>query len=260
MKIERKKFLVNVAIILIAVLAALWFNLNEDWTEKEPERSGGPARPKIEQFVLALSWQPAFCEKKPNKPECRSQRKGRFDTGNFSLHGLWPQPQDNIYCDPKFPSSGRWSQLPRLNLSDDLRQELSIKMPGYRSYLHRHEWVKHGTCAAGITPQRYYEVSLKLLDAINGSLLRDYFADRIGGEVSVQQARKLMNRSFGEGAGERLGFDCARDNRRTLVAEIRLSLAFDPNAAGQSPSEQIMAGSVAKGGCRSGIVDPAGLQ
>ena len=51
-----------------------------------------------EVHVLAASWQPAFCETRPAKPECLSQTEDRVDATGFSLHGLWPQPVDNVYC------------------------------------------------------------------------------------------------------------------------------------------------------------------
>src|SRR3546814_10932851 len=49
-------------------------------------------------FVLAVSWQPAFCETRPAKPECVTQDEDRFDASHFALHGLWPQPRGNVYC------------------------------------------------------------------------------------------------------------------------------------------------------------------
>ncbi len=48
--------------------------------------------------ILAISWQPAFCEGQPNRPECRTQAGGRADASRFSLHGVWPQPRDRQYC------------------------------------------------------------------------------------------------------------------------------------------------------------------
>jgi len=50
------------------------------------------------EYVFALSWQPAFCETKSSKTECRAQNPNEFDATNFTLHGLWPQPNGNSYC------------------------------------------------------------------------------------------------------------------------------------------------------------------
>jgi len=49
------------------------------------------------EYVLAVSWQPAFCETRPRLPECRSQTADRFDATNFTLHGLWPRPRSRAY-------------------------------------------------------------------------------------------------------------------------------------------------------------------
>ena len=48
------------------------------------------ANGNFDYYVLALSWQPAFCEGRPDKSECRTQTQNRFDANNFVLHGLWP--------------------------------------------------------------------------------------------------------------------------------------------------------------------------
>ena len=69
------------------------------------------------QFVLAISWQPAFCETRPEKPECDSQTPDRFDAANFALHGLWPQPRSRDYCGVdeatvRTDEDGDWHELP----------------------------------------------------------------------------------------------------------------------------------------------------
>ena len=48
--------------------------------------------------LLAASWQPAFCEQRPDRPECASQTATRYDANHFALHGLWPGPRNNSYC------------------------------------------------------------------------------------------------------------------------------------------------------------------
>ena len=56
------------------------------------------SEPRVEAsqtYVFAASWQPSFCETRPNKPECKNLTDERFDATAFSIHGLWPRPQ---YC------------------------------------------------------------------------------------------------------------------------------------------------------------------
>ena len=49
-------------------------------------------------YVLAISWEPAFCEDHEGKSECQRETEQTFDATHFSLHGLWPQPKGNFYC------------------------------------------------------------------------------------------------------------------------------------------------------------------
>ncbi|HEY9768528.1 MAG TPA: hypothetical protein V6C71_08460 [Coleofasciculaceae cyanobacterium] len=121
-------------------------------------------------YLLAISWQPAFCETHQDKTECQTQTEARFDASNFTLHGLWPQPRNNVYCNVSnqiegIDGDGKWSDLPPIDLSDTLKDELAIKMPGFASDLHLHEWYKHGTCYQG-TPEEYFRESLDLLDQV----------------------------------------------------------------------------------------------
>ncbi len=48
------------------------------------------------QYVLAVSWQPGFCETRPTRKECVDQTSDRFDATHFSLLCLWPLRQS--YC------------------------------------------------------------------------------------------------------------------------------------------------------------------
>ncbi|KAA3596891.1 MAG: hypothetical protein D8M57_07125 [Candidatus Scalindua sp. AMX11] len=57
-------------------------------------------------YLLALIWQPAFCETHQRKAECKKNRSGdRFDADHFTLHGLWSQPKSNTYCSISNPNS-----------------------------------------------------------------------------------------------------------------------------------------------------------
>jgi ribonuclease T2 len=247
-----KKEVFNILFLGVVVIAVAWLY----WPKPKTQYS------EPESYVLALSWQPAFCEGRPNLPECRSQRNSRFDASNLSLHGLWPQPRDNTYCN--LPSDliekdkrRRWGELPKLELSKTLRKELSIIMPGFRSNLHRHEWYKHGVCMAEeTTPERYYQLSLAMLEQINKSELRNLMVDNIGKEISANQIKQALDNSFGRGAGERVSISCKRDGRRTLITELKIS-ALLPEEPG---AQWILQAPVLKQSCKRGIVDPVGLQ
>jgi len=244
----------NILILLGAVLLVIYFR----WQEDNPES------PQQQDFILAASWQPAFCELRPNKTECRSQRDGRFDTRNFSLHGLWPQPRSNVYCgvseqNIRIDKSGRWQDLPQLEISEGLRKKLAEQMPGYRSNLHRHEWYKHGTCIKDGTPEQYFDISLKLLATINASPLSALFANNIGQEITSAQITNAFETKFGKGLGNRVSVSCKRDQGRNLINELKISLATDGTQK-ENLSAIFEVAPTLEAGCRHGIVDPVGLQ
>ena len=108
------------------------------------------------EHVLALSWQPAFCEYRPEKAECRALNDGDLPVTEtqLSLHGLWPQPEGNVYCGVPaglvaLDKASQWADLPEVALDDETREALAVAMPGTASFLERHEWIKHGTCHRG---------------------------------------------------------------------------------------------------------------
>jgi ribonuclease T2 len=186
------------------------------------------------QYVLAVNWQPAFCERFAATPECASQTADRFDASHLALHGLWPQPRSAVYCGvaPAIVAADRtagWHELPPVSLSAPLRAELDQAMPGTRSALDRHEWIKHGTCY-GPSHEEYFAESLHLLRQLNASAVRAVLAGRIGGEITVDQLALAFDASFGPGAGQRVAMTCREDGDRRLVVELKLSLAGEITA------------------------------
>ncbi len=223
-----------------------------------------PVDPAAEQYVFAISWQPAFCETKPEKTECKTQEPGRFDADHFALHGLWPQPKGNIFCgvstaDRLHAEQGKWDKLPEPNLNAETRARLSKAMPGTASNLQRHEFTKHGTCFPG-NADLYFRVSLALLEQINTSRLRDLMATHIGATVSLEDITREFEQSFGAGAGAALGVHCVDDqnSHRTLISEIRVKLkgALKETIKLQDVLDHSTRGD---GDCSKGIIDPVGL-
>ena len=185
------------------------------------------------KLLLSLSWQPAFCESNPDKTECRTQTASRYDADHFSLHGLWPQPEGLEYCDVSTQDRltdqrRRWNDLPRINLEEDTAQRLYRVMPGIRSGLERHEWVRHGSCFSS-EPETYYRTALSLVDQINGSALREALIQHSGRSVSVLQLKTAFETSFGEGAGRALDIRCSLNAQHQLISEIRVKLKPDIN-------------------------------
>lgn len=228
-----------------------------------PVAAGAAAGPLLTgTFTLAASWEPAFCETEPRKPECKSQTGARFDARNLALHGLWPEPKTATYCDVSqahrtADRSGYWRALPALALTDGTRTALDQIMPGTRSFLQRHEWIKHGTCS-GAGEEGYFAASLALMNALNATEVRTLLTKRVGQYLSANQIRASFDRAFGKGAGRRVTLECARVGGRTLISELRIALS---GAVGPAPDLKTLlaAAPTRPRGCPGGIVDAAGI-
>jgi ribonuclease T2 len=221
--------------------------------------AAGPA-----QYVLAVNWQPAFCETRSRLPECRSQTEDRFDASHFTLHGLWPQPRSKAYCgvaktDIAKDKKRRWRDLPWDRLDQTTWKRLQRLMPGTRSGLHKHEWIKHGTCYDGTGADEYFSDALHLMQALNTSDVQKLFASRIGRELTTSDIRAAFDTSFGPGAGDRVRVACKNDQGRRLIVELTIGLSGTVSPA-TAISDLIAASSATEPGCPSGVVDAVGLQ
>jgi ribonuclease T2 len=230
----------------------------------EGENPTNPPGGDQPRYVLAMSWQPAFCEGKPEKAECATMTAGRFDASHLALHGLWPQPRNNIYChvDSSLAAKDQnrdWQALPEPALDPATKAALDQVMPGTASHLHRHEWIKHGTCYDGGNAETYFRDSLRVMEAINASPVRDFLSANIGKEVETAELAGKFDEAFGAGAGSRIKVACERDGERRLIVEITLGLAGDLSS--EAPlSGAILASPPTAPDCPGGMVDPAGLQ
>lgn len=229
-------------------------------------QGGGPAKQSIDN-LLALTWQPAFCEHLSDTEECVQLNNGQLPVAGrqLSLHGLWPQPRGNDYCGVEgshvaLDKKREWRSLPALPLDTDTRSDLAVAMPGMASFLHRHEWVKHGTCyfAAGGADE-YFDDSLYLAAAVNRSAVGRFLAENVGNAVDTADIRARFDEAFGPGAGSRVGVTCRKDGTRVLIRELRIALRgiVTPDV---SPGDLMRAALPVPAGCERGILDPAGLQ
>lgn len=209
------------------------------------------------EYLLAISWQPAFCQTHQAKAECRTQDKGRYDADHFTLHGLWPQPRSNIYCTTNKKNKSqdelkRYDQLPEPDLSRTTYKQLTRVMPGVQSFLHRHEWIKHGTCYDA-DPETYFQESMMLMKQINRSAVREYFSANIGKTVSVSDIRDKFDQAFGPDAGNKVKVKC----RSGMITELWINLKGEITP--QSDVALLLkSADTAASKCRSGLVDPVG--
>jgi len=167
-----------------------------------------------DSYVLALSWQPAFCETHRDKPECRVDDEKSYQARNFTLHGLWP---NKVSCGTNYGNCGEtqntpgeFCDYPALPLFTETRQNLEQVMPSAAagSCLQRHEWYKHGTCQTTWSMDGYFDVAIDLTRQFNQSGVA-YFIDRnIGNTVTEEALINKVDCALGAGAHRHLELKC----------------------------------------------------
>jgi ribonuclease T2 len=259
-----------VALILIGGTVALWWSDRQQPVLPSPPpsqiNSVEPAPPDEPvgydgEYVLTISWHPAFCETKPYLSECRNEHSGDYAADHFSLHGLWPQ--DDEYCGIgetliATDEANRWDELPPVEVSNETWRDLQRVMPGTEDNLERHEWVLHGSCA-GASADTYFRRAIALTEEVNKSQVRELLARNIGRTVSRNQIRAAFDAAFGDGAGRKVRLDCEDDDGRELIFELRLNLEGDA-MGGMGLRDLIHAARNASSGCSGGTVDRVGEQ
>ena len=171
-----------------------------------------------DSYVLALSWQPAFCETKPDKPECAVTDPAAYQAGNFTLHGLWPNKND---CGTHYGFCGSYKKMVRpfcdyaeVSMQDETRTALGIVMPSaaHGSCLQRHEWHKHGTCQTAWDADAYFKISMRLLAEVTASPLGVFVSQNVGKTVETEAFLGKVDEAFGPGARDRVRLKCKGGN------------------------------------------------
>ncbi len=217
-----------------------------------------------EFYVLALSWEPSFCEAMAGKAECKFATADAYDATHLSLHGLWPQPRNNVFCNvdkatAALDDNHRWEQLPEPQLSPATRAALEQVMPGTKSMLERHEWIKHGTCFPAANADTYFKHAARLTETVNASAVQTFIATNVGKTIQTADLLQAFDDAFGKGAGQRVRVACKDDGGRQLISELTIGLKGDI-ASGAPLEKLILASKSTDPGCPSGIIDPAGRQ
>lgn len=180
-----------------------------------------------DSYVLALSWQPAFCEIKANKPECSVTDPDVYQARHFTLHGLWPNQKqcgiDYGFCGEVKQKQEDFCNYPAVDLDTASRDSLAEVMPSVSagSCLERHEWHKHGTCQAHWSVQQYYELSADLTRQFNDSGMAYFMNRRIGQVVRTEDFVNRLAAVLGEAARNRIKLICKQD----MLVEVQLMLA-----------------------------------
>ena len=207
-------------------------------------------------YAFALSWEPTFCEAMQDKAECKAETPKSFEASHFTLHGLWPQPRRNQFCnvDPKLSAlddEHQWDALPEPELSSETRAALNIVMPGTMSNLQRHEWIKHGTCYPAKSADQYFKDEIRLAAEVNASSVQALFAANVGKQLTADAIRAKFDESFGKGAGDHVQVECDRQGR---LSGFTMNLRGDI-PGGANLNTLLAAGDQAQSKCDGGVVD-----
>jgi ribonuclease T2 len=224
-------------------------------TVKPKPKPKGPKDGKA-FYVLALSWEPAFCEAMQGKAECKAETASSYEATHFSLHGLWPQPRRNVFCGVDRATAAlddqhQWESLPAPELTAATKSALDKVMPGTQSVLERHEWIKHGTCYPAGNAEQYFKDEIRLANDVNSSVVQKFMAANIGKTIQTSDLRAAFDQAYGKGAGERVHVSCSKDG---MFSELTIGLKGDISA-GTSLADLIAASDTADAGCASGLVD-----
>ncbi len=170
-------------------------------------------------YVLALSAQPAFCERKPDRPECETLAPSDPAVRLIALHGLWIQPRGTEYCalpDGMATPPADWAAYPDLGLDPALADALRAVMPGVGSHLDRHEWFKHGTCSHD-TAEAYYRESVALMHQVWERPAVAALAARQGETLSRAEVEAILAPDFG---AVRLTVECEDGMLAALLLQL----------------------------------------
>lgn len=222
--------------------------------------TGANPNPKAsnKDYLLALSWQAGFCQTHKTKKECTTQTDNRFDATHLTLHGLWPQPQNNAYCgvsdtDKAIDRNKHWNLLLEVMVDNNTRDAMATSMPGVVSYIDRHEWIKHGTCY-NAAPDEYFDEALMLLEQINKSPIRNLFADNVGKKITAAEIRAKFDATFGAGTGNKVNVKCTGK----LITELWINLQGEINSSSQV-ADLLKNSPATKLSCQEGKIDPVGF-
>jgi ribonuclease T2 len=207
-------------------------------------------------YVLALSWEPAFCEKMSGKAECKNATAASYEASHLSLHGLWPQPRRNVFCGVDRATAAlddqhQWEKLPAPQLSAETKAALDKVMPGTQSVLERHEWIKHGTCYPGGNADQYFKDAARLANDVNASAVQSFIAGNIGKTIKTSELRAKFDEAYGKGAGDRVRVSCSPDG---MISELTIGLKGDISV-GTKLSDLIAASDPTDAGCPSVLID-----
>lgn len=188
--------------------------------------SGAAAQCRIadtyDSYVLALTWQPGFCEHTPAggaKPECQAMKDGRLTVSNFTLHGLWP---NKTPCGKDYGNC----RAAALDLSSSTLDYIKPWMPNFQfsTQFGNYEWKKHGACQSSLSDDDYFRLAVDLTKSFNDSAPGSYVREHVGGTISKREFYSQLSDELGStAAANNVLLICSGD----YLEEVRIALPRD---------------------------------
>ncbi|WP_377289812.1 ribonuclease [Rhizobium sp. SG2393] len=226
-----------------------------------PVRAAEAEPPPKTALILSVSWQPGFCATRTTRTECRAATPESFESTHFTLHGLWPMRQSYCGIDAAVKSgdkAGKWTDLAQLTLDAATTKALDARMPGRRSGLDRHQWVRSGSCT-GLSPDAYFTLQDEFLERLNASPVLALFRDRGGKTVTAKEVRTAFDQGFGPGSGERVRITCRKAGDRQVVTGLTIGLGALPSTSNPTPlANLIQTAAATPEKCAEAIVEAGG--
>ncbi len=191
-----------------------------------------------DSYVLALSWQPSFCETHRDKPECQEEDKKSYQAHNFTLHGLWPNKSEcgikYEFCGEMRTRLGDFCDYPALTLFKEVRNDLEHVMPSAAagSCLKRHEWFKHGTCQTKWSIDEYFGVAIDLTKQFNESGIGYFMSRNIGEIVTEDEFINRIDCAHGKNTHKSIELKCKNGNLVDVYIHLTDNISENQDLSG----------------------------
>jgi ribonuclease T2 len=198
--------------------------LEDQQASRLPEGASGAvcsAANQQDSYVLAITWQPGFCEHTKyngKKPECDAMNGGTLEAKTLSLHGLWPNKKE---CGTQY---GSCSGQP-FSLSKDTIEKIAPWMPNffYERTFGAYEWNKHGKCQS-LPPDDYFIKAVSAVRVVNESEVGKIVLGSTGKSIRVSDFFDKIKARYGDKVANTITLVCTQHK---YLQEIRVSLALD---------------------------------
>lgn len=156
---------------------------SSEYKESKGMKCPGKKQEHAGAYMFATYWGASYCELFRN-PHCKNNVSNQQQS--LTLHGLWPNQcycgiKSEVVSRDKFIYPKGWSHLEELNLPETIKEKMLTFMPSVDVFLHRHEWIKHGSCS-GLDKEKYFSLSLAIFHELNKSYFGEYLKKNVGGK------------------------------------------------------------------------------